>query len=42
MNRKRTVSSVMIGKHTYCVDVFPHVDYMFIAALIVILDEVNS
>ena len=41
MNRKFTLSNVLLGKDTYSVSVFPHVDYVFIAALVVILDEVH-
>ncbi|CAL5076315.1 unnamed protein product [Urochloa decumbens] len=42
MKRKFTVSNVLLGKDTFCVTVFPNVDYVFIAALVVILDEVHS
>ncbi|CAL5079350.1 unnamed protein product [Urochloa decumbens] len=41
MKRKFTVSNVLLGKDTFCVTVFPNVDYVFIAALVVILDEVH-
>uniref|UniRef100_A0ACD5YDY3 Uncharacterized protein n=1 Tax=Avena sativa TaxID=4498 RepID=A0ACD5YDY3_AVESA len=41
MNRKMTVSSVLLDKDTFAVTVFPHVDYVFIATLVVILDEVH-
>ncbi|KQK20307.1 protein LURP-one-related 15 [Brachypodium distachyon] len=41
MNRKFTVSNVLLGKDTFGVTVFPHVDYVFIATLVVILDEVH-
>lgn len=41
MNRKFTLSNVLLGKDTYSVSVFPHVDYVFIAALVVILDEIH-
>ncbi|KAM0887794.1 hypothetical protein ACQ4PT_028782 [Festuca glaucescens] len=41
MNRKMTVSSVLLDKDTFAVTVFPHVDYVFIVALVVILDEVH-
>ena len=41
MNRKFTVSNVLLGKDTFGVTVFPHVDYVFIAALVVILDEIH-
>ncbi|KAG0542229.1 hypothetical protein BDA96_02G085600, partial [Sorghum bicolor] len=41
MNRKFTLSNVLLGKDTYSVSVFPHVDYLFIAALVVILDEIH-
>lgn len=41
MNRQYTVSNVLLGKDTFGVTVFPHVDYVFIAALVVILDEIH-
>lgn len=41
MNRKFTVSNVLLGKDTFCVTVFPNVDYVFIASLVVILDEIR-
>ncbi|CAN6203455.1 unnamed protein product [Urochloa humidicola] len=41
MKRKFTVSNVLLGKDTFNVTVFPNVDYVFIAALVVILDEVH-
>ena len=41
MNRKFTVSNVLLGKDTFGVTVFPHVDYVFVAALVVILDEIH-
>ncbi|KAL6595120.1 hypothetical protein ACP70R_048223 [Stipagrostis hirtigluma subsp. patula] len=41
MARKFTVSNVLLGKDTFGVTVFPHVDYVFIAALVVILDEIH-
>ncbi|EMS68499.1 hypothetical protein TRIUR3_16300 [Triticum urartu] len=39
MSRKLTVSNVLLGRDTFSVTVFPHVDYVFIASLVVILDE---
>ncbi|CAN6203454.1 unnamed protein product [Urochloa humidicola] len=41
MKRKFTVSNVLLGKDTFSVTVFPNVDYVFITALVVILDEVH-
>jgi hypothetical protein len=41
MNRQFTVSNVLLGKDTFGVTVFPHVDYVFIAALVVMLDEIH-
>ena len=41
MRKHHTVGSVMLGKDTFGVTVYPHVDYAFIVALIVILDEIN-
>ncbi|CAN6203456.1 unnamed protein product [Urochloa humidicola] len=41
MNRQYTVSNVLRGKDTFGVTVFPQVDYVFMAALVVILDEIH-
>ncbi|CAL5192424.1 unnamed protein product [Lathyrus oleraceus] len=41
MHKKHTVESVLIGKDQFMVTVYPNVDYAFIVALIVILDEIN-
>ncbi|KAI5429252.1 hypothetical protein KIW84_034029 [Lathyrus oleraceus] len=42
MHKKHTVQSVLIGKDQFMVTVYPNVDYAFIVALIVILDEIND
>lgn len=42
MHKKHTVQSVLIGKDNFAVTVYPNVDYAFIVALIVILDEINE
>lgn len=42
MKRKHTVANVLLGKDTFLVVVQPGVDYAFIVALIVILDEINK
>ncbi|KAM1442313.1 hypothetical protein FF1_010045 [Malus domestica] len=42
MHKKRTVASMLIGKDNFMVTVYPGIDYAFIVALIVILDEINS
>jgi uncharacterized protein YxjI len=39
MERKVTLSNVLLGKMTYYVTVFPNVDHVFIVALAVILDD---
>jgi uncharacterized protein YxjI len=41
MERKFSVTNVLLGKDTYCVKVFPNIDHVFIVALTVILDEVH-
>ncbi|NP_001143025.1 Protein LURP-one-related 15-like [Zea mays] len=41
MNRQFTVTNVLLGRDTFGVTVFPHVDYVFVAALVVILDEIH-
>ncbi|CAJ1809866.1 unnamed protein product [Sphenostylis stenocarpa] len=42
MHKKHTVQSILIGKDNFMVTVYPNVDYAFIVALIVILDEINE
>ncbi|KAF7845249.1 protein LURP-one-related 10 [Senna tora] len=42
MHKKHTVQSVLIGKDSFMVTVYPNVDYAFIVALIVILREIND
>ncbi|URE07587.1 BTB POZ domain containing protein [Musa troglodytarum] len=42
MRRKYTVKNVLLGKDTFCVTVYPNVDYAFVASLILILDEINT
>ena len=41
INRKYTATNILLGKDTFVVTVFPNVDYVFIAALVVILDEIH-
>ncbi|KAF0908243.1 hypothetical protein E2562_023864 [Oryza meyeriana var. granulata] len=41
MNRKHTASSVLLGRDIFGITVFPQVDYVFIAALVVILDDIH-
>lgn len=42
MRRNYTVSQVLMGRDTFTVTVYPGVDYVFIVALVVILDEINK
>ncbi|KAK4268477.1 hypothetical protein QN277_025131 [Acacia crassicarpa] len=42
MHKKHTVQSIAFGKTNFMVTVYPNVDYAFIVALIVILDEINQ
>uniref|UniRef100_J3MJK8 Protein LURP-one-related 15 n=1 Tax=Oryza brachyantha TaxID=4533 RepID=J3MJK8_ORYBR len=41
MSRKYTAASVVLGKDIFGITVFPQVDYVFVAALVVILDDVH-
>lgn len=41
MHKKHSVQSIVLGKDTFSVTVYPHVDHAFIVALIVILNEIN-
>ncbi|KAJ4978863.1 hypothetical protein NE237_009643 [Protea cynaroides] len=42
MHKKHSVQSVVFGKDTFTVTVYPNIDYAFIVALIVILNEINE
>ncbi|KAL2330568.1 hypothetical protein Fmac_018149 [Flemingia macrophylla] len=42
MHKKHTVQSFLVGKDHFNVTVYPNIDYAFIVALIVILDEINE
>ncbi|KAH9288361.1 hypothetical protein KI387_032478, partial [Taxus chinensis] len=42
MKRKHTVANVLLGKDTFIVVVQAGVDYAFIIALIIIIDEINK
>ncbi|KAI4353500.1 hypothetical protein L6164_002445 [Bauhinia variegata] len=42
MHKKHTVQSIMFGKDNFMVTVYPNIDYAFIVAIIVILDEINQ
>ncbi|WOG95974.1 hypothetical protein DCAR_0415304 [Daucus carota subsp. sativus] len=40
--RSIRVSSIVLGKDKFAVTVYPHIDYAFIVALVVILEEINE
>ncbi|KAI3474263.1 hypothetical protein Pfo_029244 [Paulownia fortunei] len=42
MHRKHSAQSILLGKDTFGVTVYPNVDYAFIVALVVILEEINE
>ena len=42
MHKKHTAQSILIGKDNFSVTVYPNIDYAFIVALIVILDDINA
>lgn len=42
MHKKHTAQSILLGKDTFGVTVYPNVDYAFITAIVVILDEINA
>ena len=42
MHTKHTFKDLMLGKENFMVTVYPNMDYAFIVALIVILDEINQ
>ena len=41
MHKKHTAESILVGKDNFMVTVNPYIDYAFIDAVIVILDEIN-
>lgn len=41
MHKKHDVKSVLFGRDAFGVTVYPHVDYAFIVAVVVILHEIN-
>ncbi|XP_057808266.1 protein LURP-one-related 15-like isoform X2 [Salvia miltiorrhiza] len=42
MHKKHTAQSILLGKDTFCVTIYPNVDHAFIVALVVILEEINE
>ncbi|KAG6433720.1 hypothetical protein SASPL_105335 [Salvia splendens] len=42
MRRKHSAQSILLGKDTFCVTIYPNVDHAFIVALVVILEEINE
>ncbi|KAI3849641.1 hypothetical protein MKW92_014118 [Papaver armeniacum] len=41
MRKKHTVQSIVLDKDTYQITVYPNVDYAFVVALCVVLNEIN-
>ncbi|RZC55826.1 hypothetical protein C5167_014675 [Papaver somniferum] len=41
MRKKHTVQSIVLDQDTYSITVYPNVDYAFIVALCVVLNEIN-
>ncbi|XP_050235183.1 protein LURP-one-related 15-like [Mercurialis annua] len=42
MHRKHNISTIMFDADNFGVTVYPNVDYAFVVALVVILDEINA
>lgn len=42
MHRNHNVKTFLLGADNYAVTAYPNVDYAFIVALVVLLDEVNA
>ncbi|KAF7142318.1 hypothetical protein RHSIM_Rhsim05G0227700 [Rhododendron simsii] len=42
MHKKLSVQGLVLGKDNFAVTVFPNVDYAFIVALVVVLEEINN
>ncbi|KAI6698582.1 hypothetical protein NL676_018701 [Syzygium grande] len=41
MHKKQTIQSMVIGRGSYSVTVYPNIDHAFIVALVMILGEIN-
>lgn len=42
MHREHSATSMLLGKDYFSLTVFPNVDYVFISALVVILQEIHT
>ncbi|KAJ4841473.1 hypothetical protein Tsubulata_015696 [Turnera subulata] len=42
MHRKHSVSTFVFDADSFAVTVYPNVDYAFVVALVVLLDEIND
>lgn len=42
MHKKTSIESMLLGKDKFMITVYPNIDYAFIVALMVILDEING
>ncbi|KAL3617412.1 hypothetical protein CASFOL_037733 [Castilleja foliolosa] len=42
MHRNHSAQSILLGKDSFGVTVYPNVDYAFIVALVVLLKEINE
>ncbi|KAK4782834.1 hypothetical protein SAY86_007208 [Trapa natans] len=42
MHKKHTLQSVVLGRDTFSLTVYPNIDHAFISALIVIFEEINE
>ena len=42
MHKKHSVQSIVLGKDKFTATVYPNVDYAFIVALVVVLEEINE
>lgn len=42
MHKKHTLESIVLGKDSFEVTVYPNVDHAFVLALVIVLDEINA
>lgn len=42
MHRRHTLKTAILESDNFAVTVYPNVDYAFIVALVVVLDEINE
>ena len=42
LHKKHSAESILLGKDRFTITVYPQIDYAFIDALLVIIDDINK